>query len=47
MTRIVAKESCTRIPPEVRQYVLSRDGHRCRAYGTNSDLTIDHIIPLA
>jgi 5-methylcytosine-specific restriction endonuclease McrA len=43
----MTKERRIKIPPEVRQYVLERDGHRCQACGAAGDLTIDHIIPLA
>ncbi len=43
----MTKEPRIRIPPEVRQYVLERDGHRCQACGAGKSLTIDHIIPLA
>ncbi|MCS6813707.1 MAG: HNH endonuclease [Cyanobacteria bacterium] len=43
----MAKEPRIKIPPEVRQYVLDRDGYRCQTCGADSDLTIDHIIPLA
>jgi len=35
------------IPPEVRRYVLERDRHRCNRCGSEKDLTVDHIIPLA
>jgi 5-methylcytosine-specific restriction enzyme A len=39
-----------RIPPEVRKYVFQRDRYQCQSCGKTSqetDLTIDHIIPLA
>ncbi|MBD2253686.1 HNH endonuclease [Nostoc parmelioides] len=39
-----------RIPPEVRQYVFQRDKLQCQSCGKTgleTDLTIDHIIPLA
>lgn len=38
------------IPPEVRKYVFERDRYQCKSCGqTNleTNLTIDHIIPLA
>lgn len=38
------------IPPEVRKYVFERDRYHCKGCGqTNleTNLTIDHIIPLA
>ena len=38
------------IPPEVRKYVFERDHNSCQSCGqTNqqTELTIDHIIPLA
>lgn len=38
------------IPPEVRKYVFNRDKYQCQSCGqTNleTNLTIDHIIPLA
>lgn len=38
------------IPPEVRKYVYERDSYQCQSCGeTNQEtqLTIDHIIPLA
>ncbi|ALF51678.1 HNH nuclease [Nostoc piscinale CENA21] len=39
-----------RIPPEVRQYVFQRDKYQCQSCGKmdlETNLTIDHIIPLA
>ncbi|MBD2496042.1 HNH endonuclease [Nostoc sp. FACHB-280] len=39
-----------RIPPEVRQYVFQRDKCQCQSCGKTdleTNLTIDHIIPLA
>ncbi|WP_193197136.1 HNH endonuclease [Nostoc sp. MG11] len=39
-----------RIPPEVRKYVFQRDKYQCQSCGKTTletDLTIDHIIPLA
>jgi 5-methylcytosine-specific restriction endonuclease McrA len=39
-----------KIPPEVRKYVFQRDRHQCQSCGqtgTETQLTIDHIIPLA
>ncbi|BCL39052.1 HNH endonuclease [Nostoc sp. MS1] len=38
------------IPPEVRQYIFQRDKFQCQSCGKTgleTDLTIDHIIPLA
>jgi 5-methylcytosine-specific restriction enzyme A len=35
------------LPKEVREYVFQRDNRQCRSCGKNTDLTIDHIIPLA
>jgi 5-methylcytosine-specific restriction endonuclease McrA len=38
------------IPPEVKKYVWQRDKYQCRSCGktaTETNLTIDHIIPLA
>ncbi len=38
------------IPPEVRKYVFNRDKYQCQSCGQTSletNLTIDHIIPLA
>lgn len=31
----------------IKAKVLLRDGYRCRDCGTNSGLTVDHIIPIA
>jgi 5-methylcytosine-specific restriction protein A len=39
-----------RIPTEVRKYVFQRDKYQCQSCGKANDetnLTIDHIIPLA
>ena len=39
-----------RIPPEVRKYVFQRDRYQCQSCGKTTletDLTIDHLIPLA
>ncbi|MBD2301685.1 HNH endonuclease [Nostoc sp. FACHB-87] len=39
-----------RIPNEVRQYVFQRDKYQCQSCGKTdleTNLTIDHIIPLA
>jgi 5-methylcytosine-specific restriction endonuclease McrA len=39
-----------RIPPQVRIYVLQRDKYQCQSCGQTkleTDLTIDHIIPLS
>jgi len=35
------------LSPDVRQYVLNRDRHRCQSCGRPEELQIDHIIPLA
>jgi 5-methylcytosine-specific restriction enzyme A len=35
------------LPKEVREYVFVRDNHQCRGCGQTTNLTIDHIIPLA
>ncbi|MCF2150797.1 HNH endonuclease [Desmonostoc muscorum LEGE 12446] len=38
------------IPPEVKKYVWQRDKYQCRSCGktgVETNLTIDHIIPLA
>ncbi|MBW4564347.1 MAG: HNH endonuclease [Mojavia pulchra JT2-VF2] len=39
-----------RIPPQVKTYVFQRDKYQCQSCGKTTletDLTIDHIIPLA
>ncbi|MCW6035593.1 HNH endonuclease [Spirulina subsalsa FACHB-351] len=36
-----------KMPPEVRQFVLNRDGGCCRSCGSTQNLEVDHIIPLA
>ncbi|MDY6804813.1 MAG: HNH endonuclease [Cyanobacteriota bacterium] len=39
-----------KIPPEVRKYVFDRDRNQCQSCGktgSETQLTIDHIIPLA
>lgn len=39
-----------RIPQEVRKYVIERDRNQCQSCGKTaleSELTLDHIIPLA
>ena len=36
-----------KIDPRVRARVYARDDYRCVDCGTTSDLTIDHVIPLA
>lgn len=33
------------IPPELREAVFERDGHRCLACGVADRLTADHVIP--
>lgn len=46
----MSKTPRIRIPPEVRKYVFERDRYQCKSCGkTNleTNLTIDHIIPLA
>lgn len=46
----MAKTPRIPIPPEVRTYVFERDYYQCQSCGkTNleTELTIDHIIPLA
>jgi 5-methylcytosine-specific restriction enzyme A len=46
----MSKTPRIRIPPEVRQYVFQRDKYQCQSCGrtsVESNLTIDHIIPLA
>lgn len=35
------------IPDDVKQYVWTRDGGRCRQCGSNVELQFDHIIPIA
>lgn len=35
-----------KIPPEVRQYILNRDNHKCQHCSSTQKLEIDHIIPL-
>jgi len=35
------------IPSDVKQLIWSRDGGRCRACGSNTELQFDHIIPIA
>ncbi|TVQ54671.1 MAG: HNH endonuclease, partial [Spirulina sp. DLM2.Bin59] len=35
------------IPPEVRQFVFNRDAHTCKSCGSQQELQVDHIIPLA
>ena len=46
----MSKTPRIRIPPEVRKYVFQRDRYQCQSCGKTAretDLTIDHIIPLA
>ncbi len=46
----MSKTPRIRIPPEVRKYVFQRDKYQCQSCGKANDetnLTIDHIIPLA
>ncbi|MCV3212787.1 HNH endonuclease [Plectonema radiosum NIES-515] len=46
----MSKTPRIRIPPEVRKYVFQRDKYQCQSCGKGNDetdLTIDHIIPLA
>lgn len=46
----MSKTPRVRIPTEVRKYVFERDRYQCQSCGqTNleTNLTIDHIIPLA
>ena len=33
--------------PDVRDYVFSRDGYKCKSCGTDKSLAIDHIISVA
>jgi 5-methylcytosine-specific restriction endonuclease McrA len=35
------------IPDDVKQFVWTRDGGRCRQCGSNAELQFDHIIPVA
>ncbi|AUT02978.1 HNH endonuclease [Nostoc sp. CENA543] len=44
------KTPCIHIPQSVRQYVFQRDKYQCQSCGKTgleTDLNIDHIIPLA
>lgn len=34
------------VPPRLRRFVLSRDGHRCVQCGATTQLEIDHIWPV-
>ncbi|MBW4576337.1 MAG: HNH endonuclease [Aphanothece sp. CMT-3BRIN-NPC111] len=46
----MSKTPRIRIPPEVRKYVFERDRYQCKSCGKTkleTELTIDHIIPLA
>ncbi len=46
----MSKTPRIRIPPEVRKYVFERDRYHCQSCGQTdleTNLTIDHIIPLA
>ncbi|NJL23595.1 MAG: HNH endonuclease [Leptolyngbyaceae cyanobacterium SM1_3_5] len=35
------------IPAQMRRYVFDRDQNRCQSCGATSELSIDHIVPLA
>lgn len=35
------------MPPEVRKFVFERDRHTCQSCGAQTELNVDHIIPLA
>lgn len=35
------------VPHAARERILERDGHRCLACGSDGDLHIDHVVPLA
>ncbi|MCC9175467.1 HNH endonuclease [Arthrobacter sp. zg-Y179] len=39
--------SRTRIPDDVKQYVLTRDSGRCQGCGSADDIQYDHIIPVS
>jgi 5-methylcytosine-specific restriction endonuclease McrA len=44
------KTSRIPLPPEVRKYVFQRDNYQCQSCGkkaSETELSIDHIIPLA
>lgn len=46
----MSKTPRTKIPLEVKKYVFLRDRYHCQSCGktaTETELTIDHIIPLA
>jgi 5-methylcytosine-specific restriction endonuclease McrA len=42
-----AKLTYTRMPENVRQAVLARDGHKCVRCGSTQNLEVDHIVPVA